>query len=88
MISILIYLINLTAYVLELFIVAEVVLSFFLPSTHPLRQTLGRIVNPLLAPIQRVVPPLGMFDISPIILIFLIEILRGMLVRVLIAFIW
>lgn len=88
MISFLIYLINLAAYVLELFIVAEAILSFFLSPLHPLRQALGRIINPLLAPIQRVVPPLGVFDLSPIILIFLIEILRGMLVRVLMGLLW
>jgi len=88
LISFLIYLINLAAYVLELFIVAEAILSFFLSPLHPLRQALGRIINPLLAPIQRVVPPLGVFDLSPIILIFLIEILRGMLVRVLMGLLW
>jgi len=83
--SFLIYLITLAANILELLVVAEAVLSFFLSPLHPLRQTLGRIVNPLLAPIQRVVPPLGGFDISPIILIFLIEAVRGVLVRLLMA---
>ena len=88
MIGFLIYLVNLAATVLELLVVAEAVLSFFLSPLHPVRQTLGRIVNPLLAPIQRVVPPLGGFDISPIILILLIEVSRGVLIHLLQALIW
>jgi YggT family protein len=40
----------------------------------PLRQALGRILNPLLAPIRRVVPLVGMFDLSPLILMILIVI--------------
>jgi len=88
LIGFLIYLINLAANVLELLVVAEAVLSFFLSPLHPVRRALGRIVNPLLAPIQRVVPPLGGFDISPIILILLIEVSRGVLIRLLQALIW
>ena len=87
MIGFLIYLVNLTANVLELLVVAEAVLSFFLSPLHPIRQALGRIVNPLLAPIQRLIPPVGGFDISPIILILLIEVSRGVLIHLLHALI-
>jgi len=77
------YLINLAANILEVLVVVDAVVSFFLSPLHPFRQTLDRIVDPLLAPIRRVVPPLGMFDLSPIVLIFLIEIVRGVLLRLL-----
>ncbi len=77
------YLINLSANILEVLVVVDAVVSFFLSPLHPFRQTLDRFVDPLLAPIRRVVPPLGMFDLSPIILIFLIEVVRGVLLRLL-----
>jgi len=77
------YLINLVANILEVLIVVDAVVSFFLSPLHPFRRALDRIVEPLLAPIRRVVPPIGMFDLSPIVLIFLIEIVRGVLLRML-----
>ncbi|NPA93575.1 MAG: YggT family protein [Chloroflexi bacterium] len=83
MVGFLAYLINLAANILEVLVVVDAVVSFFLSPLHPFRQTLDRIVDPLLAPIRRVVPPLGMFDLSPIVLIFLIEIVRGVLLRLL-----
>ncbi len=83
LIGFLIYLVNLTANVLELVVVIDAVLSFFLHPLHPVRQALGRLTRPLLAPIQQIIPPVGGFDLSPIVLIFLIEIVRSVLVRLL-----
>jgi len=81
----LIYLINLTANLLLLIVILDAVVSFFLSPLHPFRFALDRIVNPMLDPIRRVIPPLGAFDLSPIVLIFLIDILRGILVRLLLS---
>ncbi len=73
-------LIDFIARLLILIVVIDAVLSFFMPPYHPLRVALGRIVNPMLDPIRRVVPPLGMFDISPLILILLIQFLSRVLI--------
>jgi len=54
-------------------IIINSLLSFFLSPYHPARMTLDRFLNPLYAPIRRVVPPAGMFDFSPLILIVLIQ---------------
>jgi YggT family protein len=52
---------------------------------HPIREALARIVDPLLNPIRRVVPLMGMLDFSPLILVILIQllaqILTGLLLR-------
>jgi len=88
LIGFLVYLINLVANVLELIVVVDAVLSFFMHPLHPIRVALGRIVRPLLAPIQRVIPPVGGFDLSPIVLIFLIEIVRSVLVHFLLGLAW
>ena len=45
----------------------------------------GRIVRPMLAPIQRIIPPLGGLDLSPIVLLLGLEFLRRILCRLLIA---
>ena len=88
MIGFLVYFVNIVASVLELIVVLDAVLSFFVHPLHPIRQALGRIVRPMLAPIQRVLPPLGGFDLSPIVLIFLIEIVRSVLVHFLLSLVW
>lgn len=38
--------------------------------------TLDRLVSPMLAPIRRVIPPLGGVDITPIILLILLEAIK------------
>jgi YggT family protein len=88
LISFWIYLIDVVANVLELVVVVDAVLSFFVHPLHPVRVALGRIVRPLLAPIQQVIPPVGGFDLSPIVLIFLIEIVRSVLVHFLLSLTW
>ena len=77
--------INLVANLLILLIIADAVLSFFLSPYHPVREIIGRIINPLLAPIRRIVPLIGMLDLSPLILIILIEILTRILISLLSA---
>ena len=79
---------NIIDFLANLFIflvIADSLLSFFLTPYHPIRVTLDRIVNPLLAPIRRIVPLVGGLDISPLILIILVEILARILVSFLSA---
>jgi YggT family protein len=54
-------------------VIAHVVLSYFMDPYHPVRVAIDRLVLPLLNPIRRVVPLIGIFDISPIILIILVQ---------------
>jgi YggT family protein len=60
-------------------VIANALLSYFVSPYHPVRQALDRIVEPLLSPIRRVVPPAGMIDFSPLILIIAIEVLSRIL---------
>ena len=79
----LLYLINLTVQIITLLVIAHVLMSYFLSPYHPARLFVDRLVGPMLAPIRRIVPPVGMFDLSPIVLILLIELL-GIILRQLI----
>ena len=85
MVGFLASLINLIGNVLIVLVIVDSIVSFFLDPYHPVRATLDRLVNPLLAPIRRFVPLIGMLDLSPLILIILIEILSGVLVKLIYA---
>ncbi len=85
MIGILITLISALQQILILLVILSVILSYFLDPYHPLRRGLDRIVEPMLNPIRRVVPLVGMLDFSPLVLIILIQIIGSLLVRLLLS---
>lgn len=67
----------------SIIVIIHVVLSYFLPVYHPVREFIDRLVEPLLSPIRRTVPPMGMFDLSPLILLFAIQIVDSLITRIL-----
>jgi len=71
------------AYVL--IVIASVLLSYFMDPYHPLRQGVDNLVRPLLDPIRKIVPPVGMLDFSPWVLIILVQVLSNFIIRFLIA---
>ncbi len=85
MISILITLINFIEWILILLIFISVILSYFMDPYHPVRRGIDRIVEPMLMPIRRIVPLVGMLDFSPLILIILIQLSSSLLVRLLLS---
>lgn len=85
MIGLLIQLIGAIQFILVLMVLASVILSYFMDPYHPVRRFLDRIVEPMLSPIRRVVPLVGMLDFSPLILIVLIQLIGNLLTRLLIS---
>ena len=79
-ISLIIRLINIFAQFLILLVIVKVILSYFMDPYHPFRRSLDNLIEPLLAPIRRVVPLIGMFDFSPLILIILVQVLSSVLI--------
>jgi YggT family protein len=72
--------------VLTFAIIGRALLSWFDPSFRTaVGQIIYSITEPIVGPIRRVVPSLGMFDISPIIAIFLIQILSRLIHRALLS---
>ncbi len=62
-------------------ILIRVLLSWVSPDPfNPLVQTLYRITDPVLRPVQRVIPPLGGLDLSPIVVLVALEFLRRVLI--------
>jgi YggT family protein len=70
---------------LTLVVFVDVVLSFVLNPLHPLRRALDSFVDPMLAPIRRVIPPVGGLDFSPAILLIVLQILGRVLVTLLVS---
>jgi YggT family protein len=81
MIPLIVRFINLLANLLILVVFLDSILSFLLRPYHPVRNALDRIVNPMLAPIRQVVPAIAGLDLSPLILIILIEIISYALIK-------
>jgi len=83
-VSILIQLISILSQFIVLLVIVKIILSYFMDPYHPIRRTLDNLVEPMLAPIRRVVPLIGMFDFSPLVLISLVQILSSAWIRCLI----
>jgi YggT family protein len=82
-IGLLIQLIGAVQFILVLLVLVSVILSYFMDPYHPVRRFLDSIVEPMLAPIRRIVPLVGMLDFSPLVLILLIQLIGNLLTRLL-----
>lgn len=64
----------------SLIVMAAVILSWVrLPPDNPLVRITGALTEPLLAPIRRVIPAAGGFDLSPLVLLIALRLLRTLL---------
>jgi len=81
--DLLIYFVDVFFTLLTLAILARVLLSWVRVSPyHPAVELLYRITEPILAPLRRVIPSIGMVDISPVIALLLLQIIQEVLVAI------
>jgi len=85
--NILMYILDAVVNLIFLLVFANLILSYFMDPFHPLRRNIDRLVQPMLMPIRRVVPPLGRIDFSPVILIILVQIIASLLRNLLLSLI-
>ena len=85
MIDYVILFINALSQLLVLLIIISVILSYFMDPYHPVRSWINSVVEPMLAPIRRVIPSVAGLDFSPIVLIILIQILSNLIIRLLLT---
>jgi len=83
-ISLIILFIRALSQLLVLLVIVSVILSYFMDPYHPIRRGIDSVIEPMLAPIRRVVPLIGMLDFSPLILIILIQVVSNLIIRFLI----
>jgi YggT family protein len=63
----------------SLVVLAAVVMSWVRADRrHPLVQVVYNLTEPVMAPIRRVLPPIGGLDFSPMILLVALRVLRGL----------
>jgi len=73
-------------YVYRFILIARAVVSWLpVDPRHPAVLFLHRVTEPLLAPIRRIIPPLGMIDISIIVLFILLHVAERVLFNILVT---
>ena len=79
--------INLLVLVLYIAILARVLLSWFQVGPDnpliPVIRVIYQITEPILAPIRRLLPKMGMIDLSPMVAIILLIVVQNILRRIL-----
>jgi YggT family protein len=68
--------------VLVLFIFIRFISSWFVFHRNTFLGFVQRVTDPILLPAQRLIPPIGMFDISAMLVLILIQLLQGVVLRV------
>ena len=74
---------NILADVFTMLIFLRVIFSWFRHEAYGLTRFLFQSTEPVLAPIRRLLPSLGMLDLSPLVALLLIELLRSLLISAL-----
>jgi YggT family protein len=68
-------------------IVGRALLSWFnLGPSNPIVRLLYEITEPILAPMRRVIPMIGMLDISPIVAILLLSFMQNLILQAMVAY--
>jgi len=68
---------NILIQIYVVLVIASAILSYILPPYDRIRVTIDRLVDPLLIPIRKMLPTVGMFDFSPLVLLILLQLLQS-----------
>jgi YggT family protein len=79
-----VFLIRAILTILTVAIIIRTLISWIRPyPNNPMVRLLNKLTDPIMRPLERVVPPLGGLDITPIIAIVLIQLVQMVIPRVL-----
>lgn len=67
--------------ILILFIFIRFIAAWFVFTRNTFLGFVQRVTDPILLPVQRLIPPIGMFDISAMIVLILIQLLQGVVLN-------
>ncbi len=82
-----IQLIDLIFTLLTFAIIAHAIMSW-LPAdryNNPIVRVLDQITAPILEPLRRVIPPLGMMDITPLVALIILQVLQALIHNLLVG---
>ncbi|HQX55889.1 MAG TPA: YggT family protein [Pyrinomonadaceae bacterium] len=71
--------------ILVLFIFIRFISSWFVFNSKTFFGFVKRVTDPIMIPVQRLIPPIGMFDISAMIVLLVIGFLQSIVLRVFVA---
>jgi len=78
------YFVRTLFFVLQFAIIIRALMSWFNPSPeNPIARIVYEITEPVLAPLRRIIPRIGMIDITPIVAILLMQVIESVLVQTL-----
>jgi YggT family protein len=77
--SILVTVIELLYWALFVLILARIILSYVQTGYYEIRALVYRITEPVLAPVRKILPATGGFDLSPIIVLLVANLLKRVL---------
>lgn len=78
------YFVNTVFDLLSLAIIARILMSWFQVNSHsPIARFIIEVTDPILRPIQRLMPRTGMIDFSPLIALIGMDILNSLIIRLL-----
>lgn len=64
----------------SLIVLVAVILSWIrLDSRHPVVTLVRSLTEPVLAPVRKALPPMGGLDLSPMVVLFGLQVLKGLL---------
>ena len=80
-------LINLIYYIFLILLLARVLFSWVRPDPYhptwgPVMRLVYQITEPVLAPVRRILPPMGGLDLSPLVVWVIISFLRSVLLSI------
>ncbi len=71
--------------ILSIVVLADVIVAWVLDPFHPVRSFLDSIVQPMLDPIRRILPPVSGIDFSPFVLLIVLRIVQNLVLRILVS---
>lgn len=83
MVDFLIQMIYMIIQLITLLVIVKVFLAYFMSPYQPLRLNIDRIIDPLLAPIRKIIPLVGMLDLSPIVLVIIVQLIGKIVISLL-----
>jgi len=75
--------VSMTCDVLNLVVFFYVILSWIVPHDNRVYLFVESLARPLLTAVRKLIPPMGMMDLSPIIVLFGLELIKNILVGIL-----
>ena len=78
--------VNAIVSVLTFIVIIYTFLRFFMDPFHPVLHVLSQVIEPLLVPVRKRMPPTGGLDFSPLILIIGLQLLGYLIVALLRSF--